>query len=498
MIKIAVSKFMLDQPAPKLPRDTDLWWSFNNSFTNEELFPEKLVELIANGYCITAPHQHIHTQKENGKLRAYRHKQHFVAGQHACLDFDNGDLGLDSLLSMPLIERYAYSINETPSSAEDARKWRVLFLFDRPIGNRAKYAETTSALPWRFRNASIDEAMKDPMRFYYGAKPGGTTHIIGNIMSLEEVGEALVLPYRQAMSEAKRIVGKPATVVNDRRAAAHLSTMMNTVASAQTGEKHNVLNRTAYTLGGYVAGGVFDYSTVISAMEQAIAANPNEVKSLKDANRTIEVAVKDGMLKALYYEEETRTVKAAAYTDGFKDGYAVGYAHAKASLPPMLPEKVGISSDLANYFGFRHRPRTTDEETGEITAEALVIEYVGEDGERTNAEYRVEDGAVEYATKTPALFQMDRERFGEPTLIVPDTLEATMMWANNQGGGYNIMGATNLPFHTGVMGLTGAESVAVLAWPGHPAVDDTIPRLDLPDKPSNVPDIDNLIRRQLH
>lgn len=500
MIAMATTDFMLNQSTPKLPSGSPLWWQFNNSFVNEELIPEELVEKVSAGYCITAQHQHVHTQKPDGKKRAFRHREHFIRGQHACLDYDNGNKSLDDLLGTPLIGRYAYAIHETPSSREDARKWRVLFLFDKPIGNRSKYAEATAALPWRFKTAGIDTAMKDPMRFYYGAKPGGIMHIVGNVMGLQAVADELVLPYRAAKEKARKIVANPATVISDKRAAAHLSSMMAIVSSAPDGQKHHTLNLISYTLGGYVSGGVFDYTTVVNAMQKAIAANPNGVKNLKAAYKTVEVAVRSGMLSPLYYEEATGTVQIAEsvsvdYASGFADGIVVGYAMAKANIPPGFPERVGLDSSLANYFGFEYRPKTIDEDTGEIIDEAVAINYRA-GSETINTEYRCADGRCEYAADTPALFPTDNERFGQPALIIPDTIEAIRLWATSQAR--NIFGATNLPFHTGVKDMAGTDDVVALAWPGHPPVDDSLPRLDLPVKPSKFAGLDRLLAMQLH
>ncbi|MBA9076095.1 BT4734/BF3469 family protein [Rufibacter quisquiliarum] len=82
---------------------------------------------------------------------------------------------------------------------------------------------------------------------------------------------------------------------------AALHTAVRKVLEAVDGTKHKTLNTMAFLCGGYVATGLLSEQEVIDALEGAIGSRGN-VESMKEAQRTIRVAVRDGQKKPILPE----------------------------------------------------------------------------------------------------------------------------------------------------------------------------------------------------
>lgn len=187
--------------------DKDAWRVFNGSFQNVEIEPGKLLALIQQGYAYTPQHHN------------YRHSKNFAAGQHIALDMDTGDSqsSIAVLLQNEFIAKHATFIHTTPSHTESNPKARVVFVLDRPITNKEKYALLAESLVDRFGTA--DKACKDAARFFYGAM-GCQSHWLGNILTLESAAGELVRPYQQKLNElarldAERLANRVVVAAND-------------------------------------------------------------------------------------------------------------------------------------------------------------------------------------------------------------------------------------------------------------------------------------------
>ncbi|WP_460891388.1 BT4734/BF3469 family protein [Rufibacter soli] len=93
----------------------------------------------------------------------------------------------------------------------------------------------------------------------------------------------------------------PAPTVPASYGHAALHTAVRKVLEAPDGFKHKTLNTMAFLCGGYVATGLLQEHEVIQALEGAIASRGN-VESMKEAIRTITVAVRDGQKKPILPE----------------------------------------------------------------------------------------------------------------------------------------------------------------------------------------------------
>ncbi|GAB2564331.1 BT4734/BF3469 family protein [Spirosoma areae] len=73
------------------------------------------------------------------------------------------------------------------------------------------------------------------------------------------------------------------------------------IEEAQDGQKHAQLNRAAFTVGGYISGGVVGEVDAIAALEDAIRRKPN-VADMRAAERTIRDGIRDGKQQPIYAE----------------------------------------------------------------------------------------------------------------------------------------------------------------------------------------------------
>lgn len=292
-MQIAVSNYW---PEGKISQDdVPAWRAFNGSFRNIDVPADELAHLIQTGHAYTAQHRH------------YRHSKNFVAGQHLGLDFDTEDASSSpAALTMDgFITNYAAFIHTTPSHKPDTPRSRVVFELDRPIKDKDKYGELARSLVHKF--GRTDKKCKDPARFYYGSQ-GCEIWWIGNTLSLDTCATKLVLPYRKHVERTKIVPGValPPSQIPNKLLAAHSKSLLDRVRFAPDGEKHGTLYDIAHTFGGYVAGGYYDLFTVQGWLQEAIAANQNNVKSLRAAYKTIDDALETGVGRPLSYEQKPR------------------------------------------------------------------------------------------------------------------------------------------------------------------------------------------------
>jgi len=147
----------------KIPSGDPYWHKFNGSFRNMQLTQLELATRLYDGHAITTCCDPQWRKTENYKL-----------GQHLGLDFDTEDENstLSHLASDHFISRYGSIIHTTPSHTPDKPRARVIFLLDTPIHQAQNYTAAAAALLWIFGTA--DKQCKDPVRFFYGGKPGST------------------------------------------------------------------------------------------------------------------------------------------------------------------------------------------------------------------------------------------------------------------------------------------------------------------------------------
>ena len=198
---------------------------------------------------------------------------------------------------------FAYS---TPSSTPDAPKSRVLFLLDTPLvkGEHEKFARFHEAIAWRLNSDGLktDPACKDILRFFYGSPRCETWQ---NWSMLEQAGiEMIARELDEVKEKAPKPAPKPVNIAaaNDLSAAflrAALDRRLQAVREAPDGSRHAARAKTGYLLGGYVTAGYYTMADVIAALDDAAAANTD---NLAGAKRTIRDCVAAGMAAPLYFE----------------------------------------------------------------------------------------------------------------------------------------------------------------------------------------------------
>ena len=147
----------------KIPSGDPYWTTFNGAFRNQQLDQVTIASELFDGHAITTCCEPQWRKSENYKL-----------GQHVGLDFDTEDKRstIKTLMSDPFIAAHGAIIYTTPSHTPDKPRARVIFLLDKPIHQAKNYTLAASALLWIF--GAADRQCKDPVRFFYGGKPGAT------------------------------------------------------------------------------------------------------------------------------------------------------------------------------------------------------------------------------------------------------------------------------------------------------------------------------------
>lgn len=432
--------------------EIDRWRVFNGSFVNEDLTVEHLIEKIKNSYAYTTQHER------------YRDSDNFVCGQHLGLDFDTEDWRstFEFLLENEFIAKHASFLHTTPSHKHSAPRCRVVFVLDRPIYDKEKYAELAQALVHKFNLA--DSSCKDPARFFYGAK-NAEVHPIGYVLTVENAARELVFPYREYLVEKKRIDAEnaknrviagagevPQSLLDN-----HSASLIERVVTAQDGEKHYELRKIATTFGGYVAGGYYDYNDVIQWMKNAIRQNPNSVEDYVQADKTIESGVVHGMHKPLYYDvrddeyiPEERKPEDIPELDEVHPPLTISQ---KEQVSRIIEKKVwevyvqlrqekdvseldiDFNGVLLDHLRIGYKPSKIDNETGEIYDSAITVPYFF-DEDVIAVEYRWSNGSFTYdgdasLYKVKSFFE-EETKFG---VVLPDSLMSAKTYVTSEGVG---------------------------------------------------------------
>jgi hypothetical protein len=220
------------------------------------------------------------------------------------LAFDLDEQGLDEIAANQFCQFFATFAYSTPSSTPEAPRSRVLFLLDEPITDHVTFARFHEAIAWRLNSDGLktDPACKDILRFFYGSPRCETWQ---NWSMLEQGGvEMIARELDELKAKAPKPAAKPVNIAaaNDLSAAflrAALDRRLQAVREAPDGSRHAARAKISYLLGGYVAAGYYPMTDVIAALDDAAAANTD---NLAGAKRTIRDCVAAGMAAPLYFE----------------------------------------------------------------------------------------------------------------------------------------------------------------------------------------------------
>lgn len=181
----------------KLPPGDPGWPAFNGSFRNVEAPQIEIMDALWTGHPITTWHKDHWRKGEN-----------YILGQHLGLDFDTKDeqSTIPHLLQDSFIRRYAAMVYTTPSHTPAEPRARVIFLLDTPIHQPENYKRASLALLWIF--GAADAKCKDPVRFFYGGKPGACEmEWIGNELPLAKIKDLIESYESTGKRERKRQQG---------------------------------------------------------------------------------------------------------------------------------------------------------------------------------------------------------------------------------------------------------------------------------------------------
>lgn len=445
-----------------------IWRDFNGCFENRQVSAEEFMRLVTSGYAFTAQHNR------------YRHSKNFIQAQHLALDMDHVGMSLEQVSQVPFFKRFANFAYTTPSHREDNPRLRVVFILDRPIKDKQKYAELAAALVGRF--GMTDQSVKDPARFFYGSL-GALHHWFGNIMTLEDAATELVFPDRRIKEQAKQValetaanrVVIPAGNVSSRLLQIHSEKLLSRVRTAQDGEKYFTLRNTAIAFGGYIANNYYRRDDVQMWLEAAIAANGNNVRSMEAAIKCIEKGIDYGVERPLHFE-----VNQTPSGD---------YPELERVHPPLTPQqKEAVARIIADKEWQAYHDGMTAGDRQRWTAMGipesfqdlwqlgytngtLTIPHFSPGWQLSNIEYMpVGSDELQRQVDVPScwLSYPDEEPTGN-VILFPQTVDAAVCYVSMVGtAGYELSMASMPGFETtseGISQFDGCSSVTVVVDP---------------------------------
>lgn len=288
VFKVAVNRAVINKSKD--------WETLATGFVNMELTQEQLAYEINKGHAFTTHH--------NGR----RKQDNFVASGYVALDFDKASPEeLLKIMSDPVVKNNYGIFYLTPSSTETQPKFRVLFQLPDAVSDREAYKQLVLAFIWRF-SATADESCKDPCRLFYGSL-NSNPKVTGKIIPTEEIAKVLAayekdLKYEEDLREnARKISGKLTHNISDKSKKLifdkTLVSHCDRIRSAEAGNRHYTLVKTARALGGYMAGepGVVDEYEVRRKLEEAYSSHQGFNR--KDMMGAIDYGLRVGQLSPL-------------------------------------------------------------------------------------------------------------------------------------------------------------------------------------------------------
>lgn len=290
-IEVSINRSITNKmPADSEPAD---WGRYNLAWEFAELTAHELAVEVWRGNGFSAVFQ-------NNR----RKKMYFARAHHVALDFDCGDerAKISTLMEDDIINSFSSFLYYTPSSSAGAYKSRVVFVLQTPLYFVEEYEELQNALAWRFPHS--DQATAEAARLFYGSKGA---ELLGNwsILPTGVVAE-LVRQWREVVPvKAPRPPVDPNTIytadnVAPRRLQGLLDSLLANVRTAPHGERHNTLLRVATALGGYVAGGYYDRTSVEELLLQAILSNNGHERDIMVVRQGLDF----GQQAPLYFTSE--------------------------------------------------------------------------------------------------------------------------------------------------------------------------------------------------
>lgn len=306
-------------------------YKLNTSFQTETHNPKTFIEQVVKpGWPYTMVHLK-RSPKETGAaargVSTPKHVENFVSRQELTGDDDSKAPGVVEFWRNddPWFKANGFafveSVNSIPGEAE---KGHPTIILDRPITDPEIYKAAAKALAWRYPR--LDSGIHNIDRTIYNAQ-GARVHLLGNICKWEAFNRDILQPYlahlaeQQVREEARRLklqAEREELPQSDDRleeyARRSIQGILDRVATARDGERHNIIRWAGVALGGlkaadWVKPGLLDYiaEDVLKAAQQAGGYDDPEIL------RTFEWGFTTGQNrpaeKPTFYEPAPRTGK---------------------------------------------------------------------------------------------------------------------------------------------------------------------------------------------
>ena len=272
------------------------WAWYNRQFRATDTTARGLAVSIWKGFAF-AP-----VYRQNRRVKA-----NFIKAHHIAFDFDTADerSSLVTLTDDQLYRDYGAFCYSTPSSQPDAPKSRMVYIFTEPITDLDRYEKLYRALLWgRYSVRPLaDASTKDAARLFFGSVKCTLEHN-WKLLPTDIIDDLILcydahLDHTTAQKKTRVMVVKPHA--GKGIFSKYLEKLLTNITGAADGEKHRVLTKNAYAIGGYVAGGYIDRTEAQLRLLEAVN-NMSGVDDMGKAENTAVESLEAGMGEPLFIE----------------------------------------------------------------------------------------------------------------------------------------------------------------------------------------------------
>lgn len=184
-LKVAINRHVKN----KIARDDSVGWSHATyRFENLELTPDDFIDMVRSGFAFCA------------SLKGPRKSKNFLGMQVLAVDVDSG-LTIENVLANPFFQKFGWFIYTTPSHRQDAPRFRIVFLMERPIETEQRMKLAYTGI---IRMFSGDRSCTDASRLFYGSE-NCEIHRVDRVLPMEQVEYVIELGDNEIHNDGRAI-----------------------------------------------------------------------------------------------------------------------------------------------------------------------------------------------------------------------------------------------------------------------------------------------------
>jgi Family of unknown function (DUF5906) len=233
-----------------------------------------------------------------------RHDGNVLAVSGIEADYDGEKIPLETAQAMLAAANIAAVLYTTPSHTPAKPRWRILCPTSTPLPPTAR-AGLVARVNGLLGGILAPESFTLSQSYYFGKVTGADHHVVttaeGRPIDLATELDAMAIgrpqPHRAAAPlrvDAPRPRRAGDTAEGTRYGLAALERECAAIRTAPDGQKHDTLNRAAFSIGGLAAGGALVEAPAFAALSNALAVRRADCRDYGAAEATLRRAFDDG------------------------------------------------------------------------------------------------------------------------------------------------------------------------------------------------------------